>query len=62
MWSIQPYLTLGIEYAYGMRENKDGSDLDKNRIGIGIRLLGAVADVIDARWTFVQIFITRALI
>lgn len=38
MWSIQPYLTLGIEYAYGVRENKDGSDLDNNRIGIGIQV------------------------
>jgi len=38
MWSIQPFLTLGVEYAYGNQENKDGSDLDNHRIGLGIQV------------------------
>jgi len=38
MWRVQPYLTLGAEYGYGRRENKDGSDLDNHRIAIGIQL------------------------
>jgi hypothetical protein len=38
MWEIFPYLTLGIEYAYGQRENKDHSDLDNHRVGIGFQI------------------------
>lgn len=38
MWSVQPYLTVGAEYAYGSRENKDGSDLDNQRFAVGIQL------------------------
>jgi len=38
MWAVQPYLTLGVEYAYGSRENKDGSDLDDNRVAVGLQL------------------------
>lgn len=38
MWSVQPFLTVGAEYAYGSRENKDGSDLDDHRIAVGIQL------------------------
>jgi hypothetical protein len=38
MWSMQPLLTLGVEYAYGNRENKDGPDLDNHRIGLGIQV------------------------
>lgn len=38
MWEIQPQLTIGIEYAYGQRENKDGSDLDNHRIALGIQI------------------------
>lgn len=28
MWSVQPYLSVGIEYAFGSGGNKDGSGLD----------------------------------
>jgi len=38
MWSIQPFLTFGVEYAYGVRENKDSSDIDNHRIGLGIQI------------------------
>jgi len=38
MWQVLPYLTMGVEYAYGQRENKDGSDLDNHRIGVGIQI------------------------
>ncbi len=36
-WQILPYLNLGLEYSYGMQENKDGSDLDNHRIAIGFQ-------------------------
>ncbi len=38
LWSVQPFLTIGIEYKYGIRENKDGSDLDNHRVAIGIQI------------------------
>ena len=38
MWQIQPFLTLGVEYAYCLRENKDGSDLDNHRVAMGIQI------------------------
>jgi hypothetical protein len=37
MWQVLPYLTMGIEYAYGKRENNDGSDLDNHRIAVGVQ-------------------------
>lgn len=37
MWQVLPYLTVGVEYAYGLRENDDGSDLDNHRIAIGFQ-------------------------
>jgi hypothetical protein len=38
MWSPFPYLTVGIEYYYGRRDNIDGSSLDNHRVGIGIQV------------------------
>lgn len=35
MCSVQHFLTMSIEYVYGNRENKDGSDLDSHRIACG---------------------------
>jgi hypothetical protein len=37
MWQVLPYMTLGVEYGYGKRENKDGSELDNNRISFGVQ-------------------------
>jgi len=37
MWKILPYLTMGVEYGYGQRENKDGSDFDNHRIAVGVQ-------------------------
>lgn len=37
LWSPYPYVTLGVEYAYGKLENKDGSSLDNNRIVFGLQ-------------------------
>jgi len=37
MWQTPPYLTIGAEYAYGQRENEDGSDLDNHRIALGFQ-------------------------
>ena len=37
MWEVLPYLTFGVEYAYGQRENKDGSDVDNHRLGLGLQ-------------------------
>jgi DcaP outer membrane protein len=37
MWQVLPYLTMGAEYAYGQRENKDGSDLDNHRVAVGFQ-------------------------
>ena len=37
MWEVLPYLTFGVEYAYGQRENKDNSDVDNHRMSIGIQ-------------------------
>jgi type II secretory pathway pseudopilin PulG len=37
MWEILPYLTFGVEYAYGQRENKDNSDVDNHRLAIGVQ-------------------------
>ncbi len=38
MWTIQPYLTLGIEYAYGRNERADGTGLSNNRVALGIQI------------------------
>lgn len=38
MWSIKPFITLGVEYAYGSLENKDGSDLGNHRMAVGIQV------------------------
>jgi len=38
MWAVQPYLTLGAEYAYGRRMNEDGSDLDNHRVAVGVQV------------------------
>ena len=38
MWSPLPYLTLGLEYSYGRRENLDGSDLDNHRFAVGFQI------------------------
>lgn len=37
MWQVLPYLTLGFEYGYGRRENKDNSDLDNHRFMFGFQ-------------------------
>ncbi len=37
MWNVYRYITLGVEYAYGRRENKDNSDLDNHRIAVGMQ-------------------------
>jgi hypothetical protein len=37
MWEVLAYLTFGVEYAYGLRENKDGSDVDNHRLGVGLQ-------------------------
>jgi len=38
MWSVLPYMTMGIEYAYGKREDNDNSDIDNHRITFGIQV------------------------
>jgi len=38
MWQALPYLSLGIEYDYGRRENKDNSDLDNHRLMFGVQV------------------------
>lgn len=38
MWSIQPYLTLGIEYAYGQRVTKNSAERDNQRIALGVQI------------------------
>jgi len=37
IWSLYPYLTVGVEYAYGALENKDGFSRDNHRIGFGMQ-------------------------
>ncbi|MDH3830035.1 MAG: DcaP family trimeric outer membrane transporter [Gammaproteobacteria bacterium] len=37
-WTVLPYLTIGAEYGYGRRENKDGSDIDNHRIMFGVQV------------------------
>ncbi|MDH4230893.1 MAG: DcaP family trimeric outer membrane transporter [Nitrospirota bacterium] len=37
MWSVYRYITLGVEYAYGKRDNKDHSDIDNHRVAVGMQ-------------------------
>jgi hypothetical protein len=37
MWQVSPVITAGVEYAYGMNENKIGDQLDNHRIIFGIQ-------------------------
>ncbi len=39
MWQALPYLNVGVEYGYGARERKDGSDVDNHRVALGFQLL-----------------------
>lgn len=38
MWRTQRFITMGIELAYGTRENIDGSDLNDTRIAFGMQV------------------------
>jgi len=38
MWSTQPYLTLGVEYAYGRNESKDHTYHDNHRLALGVQM------------------------
>ena len=38
MWTILPYLTVGLEYDYGVRENLDGSTIDNSRFMLGVQM------------------------
>jgi len=38
IWQVLPYLSLGIEYDYGRRENKDNSDRDNHRLMFGVQV------------------------
>ncbi len=38
MWTIQPYLTLGVEYAYGQNETADGTNRSNHRVALGIQV------------------------
>jgi hypothetical protein len=38
LWTVVPYLTLGIEYDYGVREDEDGSDRDDHRLMLGVQV------------------------
>ncbi len=37
-YEITPYLTLGVEYAWGERENLDGSNIENHRVTLGFQL------------------------
>lgn len=37
MWNILPYLTVGIEYGYGVSEDRQGEELDNHRIMVGFQ-------------------------
>ena len=32
-----PYLNVGVEYGYGARENRNGSDFDNHRLDAGFQ-------------------------
>jgi hypothetical protein len=38
LWAVVPYLTFGLEYDYGLRENKDGSQADDHRLMFGVQV------------------------
>lgn len=38
MWSTMPYVTAGLEYAYGMVTRQDGTKRDNHRPAIGVQL------------------------
>ncbi len=38
IWKVLPYLSLGVEYGYGRRENKGGDDLDNHRLMFGVQV------------------------
>ena len=38
MWQVRPYLTLGIEYGFGHRQNADETRIFNHRGGIGIQV------------------------
>jgi hypothetical protein len=38
MWQVLPYLTLGAEYSYGERDNKNGPGIDNHRIMLGVQV------------------------
>lgn len=38
MWQVFPYLSLGFEYSYGVRENKSGPALDNHRMMFGVQV------------------------
>lgn len=38
MWTILPYLTVGFEYDYGVRWNRDGRTLDNSRFLLGVQV------------------------
>jgi len=38
LWSLLPYLTLGVEYQYGKLEFVNGDDLDDNRISLAFQI------------------------
>jgi hypothetical protein len=38
MWSVRPYLTVGVEYGCGKRTNAYVADLDGPRAAFGVRV------------------------
>lgn len=38
LWAVVPYLTLGLEYDYGVREDEDGSGRDDHRVMLGVQV------------------------
>ena len=38
MWNVLPYLSFGIEYDFGQRENKDNSTINNHRIMFGAQI------------------------
>jgi len=38
MWSIYPYLTVGVEYAYGRLTFRDDTRLANHRIGLALQV------------------------
>lgn len=38
IWQVLPFMSVGIEYNYGSRENKDGEDFDNHRFILGMQV------------------------